>query len=147
MGTLEVPPELRERFDLRWSPEPNSGCWVWMGAIDRGGYGRFDVKRQSREAHRVSYVLYVGPIPEGFEIDHLCRCRWCVNPAHLEAVPPAVNNRRAHEHRFGAWDPNRCKNGHRLPAPVTVGTRVCRACWRESSRRYLSRKRAAGASA
>ena len=70
-------------------------CWWWIGnLVDQHGYGRFAAGRPSQLAHRVSYGLYVGPIPEGYDIDHLCRNPRCVNPSHLEAVPHVENIRR-----------------------------------------------------
>lgn len=72
-----------------------SGCWLWRGARARG-YGHFCVdKRRVRGAHRVSYETLRGPIPEGMQIDHLCRVRNCINPAHLEVVTQAENTARA----------------------------------------------------
>lgn len=67
-----------------------AGCWPWLGAIAPSGYGRV----HSRWAHRLSYEFLVGPIPAGLDIDHLCRNRLCVNPAHLEPVTRLVNVRR-----------------------------------------------------
>lgn len=67
-----------------------SGCWVWQRYINPDGYGTVGPKR----AHRVYYERYVGPIPEGMDLDHLCRNKTCVNPAHLEPVTEAENVRR-----------------------------------------------------
>lgn len=67
-------------------------CWLWMRSKTAAGYGLFGDRRQLRYAHRYSYELTRGPIPDGLVIDHLCRNPACVNPAHLEPV----NSRRKH---------------------------------------------------
>lgn len=72
-----------------------TGCWEWQGHIDANGYGRASVgPSRSKQAHIVYYERYVGSIPKGLEVDHICRCRRCVNPAHLEAVTRTENIRR-----------------------------------------------------
>ena len=63
----------------------SGSCWLWVGGISRYGYGEFWHNGGNYRAHRFSYELLVGPIPEGLQIDHLCRVRNCVNPARLEA--------------------------------------------------------------
>ena len=68
-------------------------CWTWTGALTRDGYPIFRTD-EHQLAHRFSYAHHVGPIPPGHYIDHTCRTRACVNPAHLEPVRPAENNRR-----------------------------------------------------
>lgn len=77
---------------------PESGpCWFWTGTRSDEGYGSVRWEGPMLKAHRVAYELLVGPIPEGLEIDHLCRVTSCVNPAHLEPVTPAVNVARRWE--------------------------------------------------
>ena len=77
------------------SPGPDS-CWPWRGQVNRGGYGVARYKRRTTTAHRAIYRILVGPIPDGLELDHLCRNRLCVNPAHLEPVTHLENVRRAY---------------------------------------------------
>lgn len=71
----------------------DGGCWVWQGA-KRGGYGRVKLAGKTQEAHRVSYEFHIGHIPDGLVLDHLCRNRACINPAHLEPVTQEENIRR-----------------------------------------------------
>lgn len=96
VGTAHVGPiPLRERFEAKYVVTPG-GCWRWIGTRTPEGYGQIRVAvGEVAYAHRVAYELLVGPIPEGLHIDHLCRVRACVNPAHLEPVTQAENNRRA----------------------------------------------------
>lgn len=72
-----------------------SGCWEFQLAPGKLGYGTITIDGTTRSAHRLSYTLHVGPIPAGLQLDHLCRSRICVNPAHLEPVTPKENIRRA----------------------------------------------------
>lgn len=64
-------------------PEPNTGCWLWLGAADNNGYGTFRGGRNKRKAHRLAYAAFVGPIPEGMHVCHHCDTPACVNPEHL----------------------------------------------------------------
>jgi len=82
---------VEERFMKYVEPEPNSGCWLWTGGIAWDGYGNFKVPGHQRQAHRIAYELWRGPIPDGLQLDHLCSVRSCVNPAHLEAVTGRTN--------------------------------------------------------
>ena len=74
--------------------DPVTGCWVWQRGTTRSGYGAVWDGQKQCPAHRVFYEQYRGPIPEGLELDHLCRNRRCVNPARLEPVTPIENKRR-----------------------------------------------------
>jgi len=133
-------------------PGDQSLCWLWNGPLSADGYGR----RGSEFAHRVAYELLVGDIPAGLHIDHLCRVRDCVNPAHLEAVTPAENQRRAVEVRLLNRGPRtHCPNGHAFDESNTyVHTRpnrrptlFCRACNRVAQQRRAARRRGRAESA
>ena len=91
-GGVRIPIETRLLNKI--SPEPNSGCWLWLGAVTENGYGSIRFKKKITPAHRVSYTLFKGEIPAGFELDHLCRVRCCINPDHLEPVLHKVNVHR-----------------------------------------------------
>jgi len=79
--------------------EPQKDCWLYAGVIGANGYGLVRTEEgRYRVAHRVVYEGEVGPIPEGLQIDHLCRVRRCINPTHLEAVTPRENTRRSYEY-------------------------------------------------
>lgn len=69
-------------------------CWVWQRRLSTQGYGRTYADGREKQAHQVTWERVYGPVPEGLELDHLCRVRSCVNPAHLEAVPHPVNVQR-----------------------------------------------------
>lgn len=84
---------LDERM-LQYSEPGEDGCLLWLGAVDRKGYGRIKVGGRMLQAHRVNYELNVGPIPDGLHLDHLCRNPPCIEPTHLEPVTPRENYER-----------------------------------------------------
>lgn len=85
-----LPPTFWDRV----IPEPNSGCWLWLGTLDKGGYASTHPRIHGRRVYggyRVAYMALVGEVPDGLELDHKCRMRCCVNPAHLEPVTHRIN--------------------------------------------------------
>lgn len=116
-------------------------CWIWTGHT-RGRYGQY----AGRQAHRVSFELSRGPIPEGLELDHLCRNTLCVNPEHLDPVDRAENVRR----RYAAYTPvQQCIKGHAFDEANTYhapdGRRTCRACNLAAALRWKARRARAAA--
>ena len=85
-----------ETFLLRL--EKTDTCWLWTGVPNLKGYGVFNTKPRRHMAHRFAYLLWVGPIPPGYEVDHLCGVRLCCRPEHLEAVTHRENVRRSANH-------------------------------------------------
>ena len=84
---------LPHRFWRKVHVSPN-GCWMWVGRLEKDGYARWKTNRRMALSHRSAYESLVGVIPEGLEIDHLCRVRHCVNPHHMEPVTHQTNVRR-----------------------------------------------------
>lgn len=92
MGTPWGLPAI-DRFSMK--VEKTGTCWLWRAAKSSNGYGMFAIAtNKATTAHRWSYTHFVGPIPRGHQIDHLCGVHECVNPAHLEAVTPSENTLR-----------------------------------------------------
>lgn len=133
-------------------------CWRWRASTDQAGYGLFSVKRTRTPGHMIrahiwSYEFSVGPVPDGLQLDHTCHdtscglgrdCphRACVNPWHLDPVPPAVNTQRGRGQRR-----THCPAGHRYDIANTYintkGAQVCRTCMAASRARYEQKMRAA----
>lgn len=126
----------RERFESKIFYCTVTGCWLWTRCTNSNGYGQARFGGKTRLAHRVSYELHIGPLPDGLVIDHLCRTRNCVNPDHLRAVAqsenlhapgslslPSLNAARSH-----------CPRGHEhvewncVRAYSRKGWRSCLAC-------------------
>ena len=123
---------LPARISDKVSPEPNSGCWLWDGALKDNGYGCVWAGGRVKAAHREVYELLLGCVSSSLTLDHLCRQRSCVNPDHLEPVtlrenlrrgesPTAINTRKTH-----------CVHGHELSGSNlrirASGWRGCKEC-------------------
>jgi hypothetical protein len=145
MSTIEIERRTKARFLARCRPEQRgyaTECWVWKSTMGANGYGRFQITRKpfikESIAHRASYMIFKGPIPEGMDIDHVCRNRDCVNPGHLRILSHRENvlsgrtfaaNNRAKTH---------CPSGHEYSTENTYlfrGMRMCKEC-----RRAIKRK-------
>lgn len=137
---------LEEKF---WAKvEKTETCWLWTAGKNGTGYGVIKHGADHWTAHRLSYTWARGPIPDGLELDHLCRVRECVNPDHMEPVTHLENVRRGHAGlRFR--ERNKCSKGHEYTPETTYrslkdGSRVCRTCmraaqiaWRLKQREHL----------
>jgi hypothetical protein len=147
MAMTETSPTLRARFSSRHVTDANTGCWLWTGAVNRRtGYGHIGGRRgENHMAHRVAYEMHIGPIPAGLQIDHLCRVRRCVNPAHLEPVTVVENLARGVGPSARAIRENVCRSGHPFSPQntgrKTNGTRKCRACQSLASARWRAKGR------
>jgi hypothetical protein len=136
-----------DRFAAKYEVDPGSGCWLWTASRMPNGYAQFRYSpTKNGYGHRYAYELHIGPIPEGATLDHLCRVRHCVNPAHLEVVTQRENVMRGQGEAAKNAKKTHCKNGHPLSGDnLYVSSdgrhRVCRTCnlaaqqrWREQHR-------------
>jgi hypothetical protein len=125
---------LADRF---W-PKVNKtdSCWLWTGSKTCSGYGQIAMRPgPPRLAHRVAWEISVGQIPDGLQVDHLCRNRLCVNPAHMELVGSRTNTLRGVGPTAINARKQVCKRGHSLAdAYLSGGSRYCRTCALEKQR-------------
>ena len=132
---------IRERME-RHLKRADSGCWEWTGYRTTSGYGRVQVDGRSGYSHRVMYETTVGPIPDGLQLDHLCRNPPCCNPDHLEPVTPRENTRRGSGH----GKETHCPQGHPYEGDnlkLYRGRRYCRTCQLAHTRASNARRRVA----
>lgn len=116
---------LKKRFWNNVSATSAEGCWNWNGPISIYGYGRLmesvgNRKTKQLMAHRFAYEEVIGKIEEGMTIDHVCRNKSCVNPAHMEIVTRGENSTRAHSKNMNAMRDNCCIRGHKIEGENVV---------------------------
>lgn len=131
-------PDVLPRHIRRSIGPGPEGCWLWLRSQSRDGYGWTSLHDKTYQAHRLVYSIVVGTPPDGLHLDHLCRVRHCVNPAHLEPVTPRENLLRSPLTPAGMQT---CKLGHPL---ADIGRqRRCLVCLHAYSVEYGRQRRAA----
>lgn len=122
-------------------------CWEWLGWRDKDGYGKYSPYKVGLRAHRYSYETFIGDIPDGYVIDHLCRNTSCVNPEHLEPVTNKENLYRGNGFSGVNYRKTHCISNHPLSGDnlriqKKTGKRYCKECDRRRAREYARRKSA-----
>lgn len=144
-GTHNGGETLADRLERLSVPEPNTGCRLYLGCLTPSGYGRFRFAGRVQMAHRAAYELRFGPVPDGLEIDHLCRQRSCLEVRHLEAVTHHENWRRGTSFSAENARKTHCKFGHPFAdynlLLTARGFRNCRICMCRSKQKYYRKHR------
>lgn len=118
-GKRQLKKTVREYLEFRSVVNEDTGCWNWTGSTNADGYATSRYTNYTGLAHRISYIEYVGEIPQGLQIDHLCNVRNCINPEHLEAVTRDENTRRRDE-RMRAADAESEKIRVKMPYAMSL---------------------------
>lgn len=149
MSDLLFDKRIPDRIWDKIIPEPNSGCWLWLGSLSGsglGGYGETWFNNEKAVAHRLMYEQFVGPIPIGKEMDHKCRVRICCNPAHVEPVSHQVNGMRGNaglNRIIEVQNMTHCTRGHLWTNENLLqgkSQRMCKICRNARQRWYRSGK-------
>jgi hypothetical protein len=149
-------PEQRTNFERRFWPKVKKsneaeGCWIWTGTLSKAGYGQIRLfaskkaigKKLTIFAHRASYEMFKGSIPDKNELDHLCKKPPCINPDHLESVTHRENDIRGDGLAGTNHRKTHCKHGHPFSSDnlyiTPSGTRQCRTCRRTWMRAWIKK--------
>ncbi len=139
---MKITERVKFNFLQKITRKEDDECWEWCGRYDKNGYGKLGLKW----AHRISYVVFVGEIPDGLEyqIDHLCKNRKCVNPKHLELVSQYENNMRSNSITAKEKRQTHCLRGHELSDENIYANRgnkrQCKQCHRIRAKENYRRK-------
>jgi hypothetical protein len=145
LGDRRLPPRFWAWVLVEPHDQLPSACWTWLGPRDPAGYGQTPHGGRMFKAHRLAWLALVGPIKKGLQLDHLCRRRACVRPAHLNPVPQRDNTLRGIGPTARNAQKTHCANGHPLSGAnlriTTRGTRECVECRRAWNRKNMRRYR------
>lgn len=149
---MSIQAAFEQRFWAKIEPAGVEECWNWTSVLTYAGYGQITIPgHRVARAHRVAFELLICEIPEGLQLDHLCRNRRCVNPWHLEPVNGRVNTMRGTSFAAVNAAKTHCDNGHPFDEANTrwyktkrgAPARTCRKCSNAFSKAYKARKAAA----
>lgn len=135
------------RFERFIAYEPNTGCWLWTGALNHSGYGEFHANGKSQISHRWFFILQNGAVPAGFDLHHRCETRSCVNPSHLVPMPHSLHSKLLNTKSPTSINASKthCLRGHLLDErniyrlPGRTG-RYCRKCQTMRTKAYRRAK-------
>ena len=119
---------------------PFAGCWVWTKGMNNSGYGSVRINGEPFGAHRASYMIFKGDIPQSMDVHHVCENKACVNPEHLELLTRSENVKATPRSRERKTE---CVNGHALVFENVYdwhGNRGCRTCRRDAWKRYREKQ-------
>jgi hypothetical protein len=136
----DVEPAALSRFHAKYAVDVTTFCWEWTAALDPNGYSVHKNYGRKISGHRFAFLAFVGPIPADRQIDHVCRNKRCVNPAHLDCVTAQENTLRADGPSSRNAARTRCIHGHAFSLLNTYitpdGRRMCRECQRARTRTW-----------
>lgn len=143
---MAIPRLMLQKVLSKHRKDPETGCWVWTDALNTNGYGVVwdPEKKRQLKAHRVAYEELVGPIPDALTLDHLCRNRACINPAHTEPVSRGENVLRGAAPTATRARQTHCIHGHELSGSnlwvdPKSGHRKCKRCSADRMRQFKKR--------
>lgn len=141
---IKITPTAIAVLEERTAVDAETGCWEWTGHQNKYGYGATSFGDGTYLAHRVSYTMHKGAIPDGHVLDHLCRNHACINPNHLEAVTDRENVLRGMSPGAKALRRDRCIRGHLYAdyARFWQGRRTCAACASLRLKAFRAKRRA-----